>query len=82
MGFFDGIFGGIFDFNGDGHTDPSELAMGLMMLDSLDKEQERERKKQELVNDLLRNAAIEGLEYTDEEIQEFIADSERYGLLD
>lgn len=38
MRFFNGIFGGIFDFIGDGHTDPGELAMGLMMLDSLDKE--------------------------------------------
>ena len=41
---------------------------------------EKERKKQEFVDELLQNAAIEGLEYTDEEIQEILADSERLGL--
>lgn len=82
MGFLDNIFGGIFDFNGDGHTDPSEMAMGLMMLDEMDKERERERKKQELINDLLRNAAQYGLEYSEEEIEEYLTDSERLGLFD
>lgn len=80
MGFFDIFSGGPFDFNGDGRTDASELALGFMMLDGLGKE--KERKKQEFVNDLLLNAAMEGLEYTDEEIQEILADSERLGLFD
>lgn len=53
-----------------------------MALDELDGEHEREQKRQELVDDLLRNAASYGVEYTDEEIQEFLADSERFGLLD
>lgn len=80
MGFFDIFSGGPFDFDNDGHTDASELALGFMMLDGLGKE--KERKKQEFVNELLLNAAMEGLEYTDEEIQEILADSERLGLFD
>lgn len=51
-------------------------------MNELDKETEREQKRQELVSDLLRNAAIYGVEYTDEQIEEFLADSERLGLLD
>lgn len=82
MGFFDIFSGGPFDFNGDGKTDAGEMALGLMMMDELGKERERERKKQELVNDLLRNAAKYGLTYSPEEIQEFLADSENLGLLD
>ncbi|MBD5117865.1 MAG: hypothetical protein HDT37_01920 [Clostridiales bacterium] len=82
MGFFDIFGGGPFDFNGDGRTDASELALGFMMLDGLGKAQEKERKKQEFVNELFLNAAMEGLEYTDEEIQEILADSERLGLFD
>ena len=76
-----GFLGGLFDFNGDGHTDAGELAFGLMMLDEIQRE-ERERRRQELVSNLLRNAAIYGVEYTDEEIAGFLADSERLGLLD
>lgn len=45
MGFFDIFSGGPFDFNGDGHTDPSEMALGLMMIDELGKAEERERKR-------------------------------------
>lgn len=82
MGFFDIFSGGPFDFNGDGKMDAGEMALGIMMLDSLDKEKERERRRQELVSDLLRNAAIHGLEYSPEEIEEFLADSEALGLLD
>ena len=82
MGFFDMFSGGPFDFNGDGRTDPGEMALGFMLLDSLGKEKKREQQRQELVSDLLRNAAIYGVEYTPEEIKEFLADSERLGLLD
>lgn len=80
MGLLDFFGGGLFDFNGDGKTDSSELALGFMMLDELGKEQERERQKQEFVNELRRKAAMEGLEYSDDEIQEILADSERLGL--
>lgn len=78
MGFFDIFDGGPFDFNGDGRTDASELALGLMMIDEI----ERERKKQELVFDLLHNAALSGLTYSEAEIQDFLVDAERNGLLD
>ena len=50
------------------------------MLNNLGKEKERERKKQEFLNDLLLNAAAEGLTYTDEELQEILVDSEQLGL--
>lgn len=80
MGFGDIFSGGLFDFNGDGKMDAGEMALGFMMLDSFGKEQERERKKQEFVRELLQNASREGLEYTHEEIQEILADSERLGL--
>lgn len=80
MGLLDFFGGGLFDLNNDGKTDSSELALGFMMLDELGKEQERERQKQEFVNELRRKAAMEGLEYSDDEIQEILADSERLGL--
>ena len=48
-----------------------------MVFDELGKDKERERKEQEFLNDLLLNAAAEGLTYTDLEIQEILADSER-----
>lgn len=67
MGFFDDVFG---------------LTLGFMAFDELGKDKERERKKQEFLNDLLLNAAAEGLTYTDSEIQEILADSERLGLFD
>lgn len=67
MGFFDDVFG---------------LTLGFMAFDELGKDKERERKKQEFLNDLLLNAAAEGLTYTDLEIQEILADSERLGLFD
>lgn len=82
MGLFDIFSGGPFDFNGDGHTDPGEMALGFMMLDKFGKERERERKKQELVADLLSSAAEDGVTFTDEEIEEFLAESEALGLLD
>ena len=62
--------------------DAGEMALGLMMMDELGKGDERERRRQELVSDLLRNAAIHGLEYSPEEIEAFLADSESLGLLD
>ncbi len=77
MGFFSG---GPFDFNGDGREDAFETATGFVMLNNLGKEKERERKKQEFLNDLLLNAAAEGLTYTDEELQEILVDSEQLGL--
>lgn len=82
MGLFDIFSGGPFDFNADGHTSPVELALGFMMLDELGKDKEREHRRQELVNELLSNAAVEGLTYSPEEIEEFLADSEALGLLD
>mgnify|MGYP000515220480 CR=1 FL=1 len=82
MGLFDIFSGGPFDFNGDGKMDAGEMALGLMMMDEIGKEKERERRRQELVSDLLRNAAIHGMEYSPEEIEAFLADSEALGLLD
>lgn len=35
---FDDLFGGMFDFNGDGHTDMAEELTGLMMFNELEKE--------------------------------------------
>ena len=82
MGFFDIFGGGLFDFDRDGKMDAGEMALGLMKMDELGKGDERERRRQELVSDLLRNAAIHGLEYSPEEIEAFLADSESLGLLD
>lgn len=82
MGLFDIFSGGPFDFNGDGKMDAGEMALGLMMMDELEKKKEQKRKEQELVSDLLRNAALSGLEYSEAEVQEFLADAERNGLLD
>jgi len=65
-----------------GFFDVFSTALGFMALDELGKEKARERKKQELVDGLLRNAALYGVEYTEEESQKFIANSERLGLLD
>lgn len=79
MGFFDIFSGGPFDFNGDRRTDPGEMALGLMMLDDIQKE-EKERKKRKFLDELLQNAALEGLTYTGAEIQEILADSEQLGL--
>lgn len=59
-----------------------DILAGFLIMNELDKEAERERKRQELVSDLLRNAAIHGLEYSPEEIEAFLADSEALGLLD
>lgn len=75
-----GIFsGGPFDFNLDGCTGPGEMALGLVMLDDIQRE-EKERKKREFVNELLLNAAVEGLSYSPEEIEQIVADSESLGL--
>lgn len=59
-----------------------DILAGFLIMNELDKEAERERKRQELVSDLLRNTAIHGLEYSPEEIEAFLADSEALGLLD
>ncbi len=82
MGLFDIFSGEPFDFNADGHTSPVELTFGFMMLDELGKDKEREHRRQELVNELLSNAAAEGLTYSPEEIETFLVDSENLGLLD
>lgn len=37
---FDDIFGGMFDFNGDGHTDFLEEATGFAIMNELTKEEE------------------------------------------
>ncbi len=37
---FDDIFGGIFDFNGDGHTDFAEEAVGFAIMDDMMSEDE------------------------------------------
>ena len=36
----DDIFGGMFDFNGDGHTDFMEQATGFAVLNEMSQEQE------------------------------------------
>ena len=38
----DDLFGGLFDLNGDGDTDPGEMILGLHILDELQKEEEEE----------------------------------------
>lgn len=37
---FDGKFGGIFDFNGDGHTDFDEEVMGYAFIDDMTSEED------------------------------------------
>ena len=37
----DDFFGGMFDFNGDGHTDAVEAAVGLQALDAMSREEEK-----------------------------------------
>ena len=36
----DEIFGGMFDFNNDGHTDNIEAALGFQILSEMDEEEE------------------------------------------
>ena len=38
----DDIFGGMFDFNGDGHTDMAEELTGLMIFNELEKEDSKD----------------------------------------
>lgn len=38
MGFFDDIFGGLFDFDGNGTTSPDEEFLGYMMMEDCLKE--------------------------------------------
>ena len=47
MGFFDDMFGGLFDFNGDGETDFMESVMGLHILDEMDKEDDEEEDEED-----------------------------------
>jgi hypothetical protein len=49
MGLFDGLFGGHFDFNGDGKTDPLEMGLGFAMLDELTAEEKAEQEDDLLV---------------------------------
>ena len=37
----DDFFGGMFDFNGDGHTDAVEAAVGLQALDAMSREENK-----------------------------------------
>ncbi|MBO4915083.1 MAG: hypothetical protein J5449_07740 [Oscillospiraceae bacterium] len=39
---FAGLFGSLFDFNGDGVTDAAEMALGMMILDELDEESDED----------------------------------------
>lgn len=80
MGFFDIFSDRPFDFNDDGYTDACEMALGFMVLDSSGKETEREKAKREFLKKLRLSAAAEGLEYSDKEIQQILADSESLGL--
>ena len=38
----DGLFGGMFDFDGDGHTDMIEAYMGFQILQEMDREADRD----------------------------------------
>lgn len=38
-----GLFGDVFDLDGDGRTDAAEAALMFMMFDEMQKEEERER---------------------------------------
>ena len=38
----DNSFGGMFDFNGDGHTDAVEAALGYKILDEMDREEDED----------------------------------------
>ena len=42
MIFGDDFFGGLFDFNGDGHTDMIEAYMGFQILQEMDREDDRD----------------------------------------
>ena len=42
MGFFDDIFGGIFDFNGDGKTSWDEEWIGYKIMQDVEKELKKE----------------------------------------
>ena len=37
---FDDVFGGMFDFNGDGHTDVAEEALGFAVMEDMMSEDE------------------------------------------
>ena len=37
---FDDIFGGMFDFNGDGHTDVAEEAVGVAIMEDMMSEED------------------------------------------
>ena len=39
---FDDLFGGMFDFNGDGHTDLAEEMLGLAIIDDMEKTDRQE----------------------------------------
>lgn len=39
---FDDIFGGIFDFNGDGHTDFAEEVVGFAIMEDMISEEDSE----------------------------------------
>lgn len=43
MGFFDGLFGGFLDLNGDGYTDVGEEFMGFLFLNDSEKARRREQ---------------------------------------
>ena len=38
----DDVFGGLFDFNGDGQTDAAEEAIGFMILDEMSRDYDEE----------------------------------------
>ena len=42
------LFGNLFDFNGDGHTDAFEAAMGFILMEELSKDEEDEDESDDL----------------------------------
>ena len=42
MNSYDDLFGGLFDLNGDGRTDPAEQIIGLNILNAMEEEEETE----------------------------------------
>ena len=41
------FFGGMFDFNGDGHTDFVEMALGFQILDEMDREADDDKNSED-----------------------------------
>ena len=60
---FDDIFGGMFDFNGDGHTDFAEEALGFAIMEDMMSEDESDDDFEALWDEMVES--VEGFGYDD-----------------